>query len=155
MVFTKQSKKLTTGLCQIYNLHDCKKRNAIKILQFLQSILECSLFTTSLPQFLQSLITCDKGLQKIQQKCGGQNNAINDRVNYNQNICSVYKILVDPQKEQHLISLYFQDADILKNVMVKDFEYFVDRDHSFSESIKKTQQRADILWMEQLTSATG
>ena len=91
MVFTKQSKKLTTGLCQIYNLHDCKKRNAIKILQFLQSILECSLFTTSLLQFLQSLITCDKGLQKIQQKCGGQNNAINDRVNYNQNICSVTK----------------------------------------------------------------
>ena len=25
----------------------------------------------------------------MQQKCGGQNNAINDRVNYNQNICSV------------------------------------------------------------------
>ena len=73
MVFTKQRKKLTAGLCQIYNRHDCKKRNAIKILQFLQSILECSLFTTSLLQFLQSLITCDKGLQKIQQKCGRQN----------------------------------------------------------------------------------
>ena len=88
MVFTKQNKKLTTGLCQIYNLHDCKKRNVIKILQFLQSILECCLFTTTQLQFLQSLITCDKGLQKIQQNCRGQNNAINDRVNYNQNICS-------------------------------------------------------------------
>ena len=76
MVFTRQSKKLTTGLCQIYNLHDCKKRNAIKKLQFLQPILGCSLFTTSLSQFLQSLITCDKGKQKIQQNYGGQNNAI-------------------------------------------------------------------------------
>ena len=55
----------------------------------LQSILECSLFTTSLPQFFQSLITCDKGQQKIQQKCRVQNNVINDRVNSNQNICSV------------------------------------------------------------------
>ena len=28
--------------------------------------------------------------EKIQQNCGGQNNAINDRVIYNQNICSPF-----------------------------------------------------------------
>ena len=39
--------------------------------------------------------------------------------------------------------------------MVKDFDYFVDRDHQFTNKIYKTQQKADILWMEQLTSAQG
>ena len=39
--------------------------------------------------------------------------------------------------------------------MVKDFEYFVDRDHQITNKIYKTQQKADILWMEQLTSAQG
>jgi cytochrome P450 family 9 len=48
-----------------------------------------------------------------------------------------------------------QDADILKNIMVKDFDYFVDRDHQFTNKIYKTQQKAGMLWMEQLTSAQG
>ena len=39
--------------------------------------------------------------------------------------------------------------------MVKDFDYFVDRDHQITNKIYKTQQKADILWMEQLTSAQG
>ena len=39
--------------------------------------------------------------------------------------------------------------------MVKDFDYFVDRDHLITNKIYKTQQKADILWMEQLTSAQG
>ena len=39
--------------------------------------------------------------------------------------------------------------------MVKDFDYFVDRDHTITNKIYKTQQKADILWMEQLTSAQG
>ena len=51
--------------------------------------------------------------------------------------------------------IYFQDADLLKNVLVKDFDHFVDRDHTFTNKIKKTQQRADTIWMEQLTSAQG
>ena len=51
--------------------------------------------------------------------------------------------------------IHFQDADLLRNVLVKDFEYFVDRDHSFSHKIRKTQQKADNIWMEQLTAAEG
>ena len=51
--------------------------------------------------------------------------------------------------------IHFQDPDLLRNVLVKDFEYFVDRDHSFSQKIRKTQQRADNIWMEQLTAAEG
>ena len=39
--------------------------------------------------------------------------------------------------------------------MVKDFDYFVDRDHQITNKIYKTQQKADILWMEQLTGAQG
>ena len=50
---------------------------------------------------------------------------------------------------------YFQDANLLKNIFVKDFDSFVDRDHSFSNKIRKTQQRADIIWMDQMTSAEG
>ena len=50
---------------------------------------------------------------------------------------------------------YFQDADLLKSILVKDFDHFVDRDHTFTNKIKKTQQRADTIWMEQLTSAQG
>ena len=38
---------------------------------------------------------------------------------------------------------------------MKDFDHFVDRDHTFTNKIKKTQQRADTIWMEQLTSAEG
>ena len=47
------------------------------------------------------------------------------------------------------------DPELLKQIQVKDFDHFVDRDHTFTNKIKKTQQRADTIWMEQLTSAQG
>ena len=92
MVFTKQSKKLTTGLCQIYNLHDCKKEMRSRYYSFynlfwsaahLQPVC-CSFYS----HWLHAIKDCRKYSKSGQR---GQNNAINDRVNYNQNICSAHE----------------------------------------------------------------
>ena len=51
--------------------------------------------------------------------------------------------------------LFISDADMIKQITIKDFENFVDKNPSNFAAIKKTNQLADKILMEQLTSAEG
>ena len=51
--------------------------------------------------------------------------------------------------------LILQDPILIKQVLVKDFDSFVDREKTFTSKIAKTQQLADKIWVNQLSSASG
>ena len=51
--------------------------------------------------------------------------------------------------------LFLKDPEIIKQITIKDFEYFVDRNPAKFNAVKKTNQKADKILMEQMTSAQG
>ena len=51
--------------------------------------------------------------------------------------------------------LFLKDVDLIKQITIKDFEYFVNRNPSNFHGIRKTDQLADNILMEQMTSAEG
>ncbi len=52
--------------------------------------------------------------------------------------------------------LVVQDPDLLRSIMVKDFDSFVDRNPvNVMSAFKKTGTRSDKIWRRQMTSASG
>ena len=51
--------------------------------------------------------------------------------------------------------LIIRDVNLIKNLLVKDFDVFVDRDKSFVEKMRKTNTLTDKIWLEQMSSALG
>ena len=51
--------------------------------------------------------------------------------------------------------LFLTDAEMIKQITIKDFDYFVDRNPSKFAAVKKTNQLADKILIEQMTSAEG
>ena len=51
--------------------------------------------------------------------------------------------------------LFLTDAEMIKQITIKDFDYFVDRNASIFAGVKKTNQLADKILMEQMSSAEG
>ena len=51
--------------------------------------------------------------------------------------------------------LFLTDAEMIKQITIKDFDYFVDRNASNFAGVKKTNQLADKILMEQMSSAEG
>ena len=51
--------------------------------------------------------------------------------------------------------LMIKDANLVRNILVKDFEYFVDRNGSFFNNALKTGQKVDELWSKMLMNASG
>ena len=51
--------------------------------------------------------------------------------------------------------LFLTDADMIKQITIKDFEYFVDKNPSNFADLNKTNQLADKILLEQMASAEG
>ena len=72
---------------------------------------------------------------------------------------------VDDTKGQPFYGAYFftkpilmlTDADLIKQVLVKDFDHFVDRDGSggFMKTLKQSNARSDKIMLNQMTTLTG
>ncbi len=67
-------------------------------------------------------------------------------------------------KDQKMYGIFFfrspilivQDVELLKNILVKDFDYFVDRNPAnVLSAFKKTGTRSDEIWSKQMSSASG
>nr|AKH03523.1 cytochrome P450 3026D3 [Paracyclopina nana] len=52
-------------------------------------------------------------------------------------------------------TLIINDADLAKNILVKDFDYFVDRNGDATNKLLQTKHKTDIIWTKQMTMSTG
>lgn len=52
--------------------------------------------------------------------------------------------------------LIVQDVDLIRQILVKDFDHFVDRSSGkMTASLRESKSKTDRIWMSQMTSATG
>ena len=51
--------------------------------------------------------------------------------------------------------LMIKDPDLIRQVMIKDFEYFVDRNSEANTKLLSGTSRTDVIWMKQMSNASG
>ena len=74
-----------------------------------------------------------------------------------------FMTLAKDNKDKPYIGAYFMqnpvllinDTDLAKTIMIKDFEYFVDRNSSMMLKMFQSGTRTDEIWAKQMTNASG